>query len=128
MRYISAEGGRFPFDFDQRPMVIGGDGQPERVFPDELPVGETVQALLAAPPRNRRIKLPAGTPAEPELKQGRQSRITAALAGPHPKFAYRPAESDYSDVGVRFDRANAAAKRPAARLHPSISTKKFLGK
>lgn len=126
MRYVSAEGGQWRQDFDQRPVVVGKDGWPKRMFPDELGVGEIAQALLVAPARNRRLKIPTGTPAEPRLAQTRQSRITAALDGGDPEFAYRPAGSDYPDIGVRFDRANAAGSLAARSLdsQPTLATAK----
>lgn len=108
MRYVSAEGGRWRQDFDQRPVIIGGGGRRERVFPDELGVGEMAQGLLVAAGRKRRVKIPAGTPEKPRLKQTRQSRITVDLIESDQKFAYRPVKSDHPDIGVRFDLTEAA--------------------
>lgn len=94
------------------------------VFPDELGVGAVAQGLLVAPERKRTVKIPAGTPAKPRLEQKRQSRISVALAMDDPKFAYKPAESGYPDVGVRFDRENAASSLAGRSLgsRPTLST------
>lgn len=116
-RLIAKEGSRFPFDFGQ---LYQG------LFPDELGVGAVAQGLLVAPERKRRVKIPAGTPAKPRLEQERQSRITVALDGTDQKFTYRPAESDHPDVGVRFDRENAANSLTGRSLdsRPTLETAK----
>lgn len=113
MRYVSVEGGKFSFNFDQR-----------EEYPDVPPI--VVQAMLVAPERKRRVKIPAGTPEKPQLTQARQSRITVALDGTDPRFSYRPAKSDHPDVGVRFDRKNAAASLAGRGLdsRPSLKTAK----
>lgn len=124
MRYVSAEGGRFRFDFDQRPVAAGKDGQPRRVFPDELGVGEMVQGLLVAPGRKRRVKIPEGTPKKPRLRQIRQPRIGVGLAAASPEFAYRPPKYDFPDIGVWFDRAEAAGSLAGRGLdsRPTLET------
>lgn len=114
-KYLAGEDGEFGLDFDQ---LYQG------LFPDELGVGAVAQGLLVAPERERRVKIPAGTPVKPRLTQERQSRITVALDGTDPKFAYRPAESSHPNVGVRFDRENAAGSLAGRGLdsRPTLST------
>lgn len=101
MRYEAAESGRGKWGEVFYQLYKG-------LFPDELGAAAVAQGLLVAPGRKRRVKIPAGTPAKPELKQQRQSRITTALATADPKFSYRPAKPDYPDIGVKFDRMEAA--------------------
>jgi len=123
-RLVAKESGRFPFDFDQRPVVMEKDGKPKPVFPDELGPAIFIQALLITPERKRWVKIPPGAPEKPRLGQKRQSRITAALDEGDPKFAFKPTQSDHPDIGVRFDRANAAAS-PAGRgldSRPTLTT------
>lgn len=110
-RLIVKEGGRFPFDFDQR-----------ESSPDVPPV--IIQGLLVTAGRQRRVKIPKGTPEKPRLTQKRQSRITVALDGIDPKFSYRPAKSDHPDVGVRFDRENAVGSLAGRSLdsRPTLAT------
>lgn len=112
-RLVAEEGGLFPFNFDQR-----------EEYPDVPPV--IIQGLLVAPERKRRIETPAGTPEEPRLTQTRQSRITAALAMADPKFAFRPDKTSYPDIGIRFDRANAASSLAGRGLdsRPSLENAK----
>lgn len=86
-RLVSQEGGRFPFDFDQR------EGSP-----DIPPV--VAQGMLVVPARRRRLKVPG------ELSQRRQSRVTAALDETAGDLTYRPTEPNYPDVGVVFKRGN----------------------
>lgn len=114
-RYVTREGGEFGLDFDQRYQGL---------FPDELGPGVVAQALLVAAERRRRVEIPAETPGKPQLMQKRQSRITAALDGADPKFSYRPVKSDHPDVGVRFDRENAAESLAGRGLdsRPTLTT------
>ena len=112
-RLVDKEGGRFPFDFDQRERYAG--------VPPII-----IQGLLVAAERKRRVKIPLGTPREPRLAQTRQSRITVALETADPKFSYRPAKSDNPDIGVRFGRENAAASLAGRGLdsRPALATAK----
>jgi len=117
-------GAEVEIDFDQRPAVVEKDGKPERVFPDELGAAVVVQAMLVAPERRRKVKIPPGTSKKPRLGQKRQSRITAALYEGDPKFAFRPDKSDHLDIGVRFDRENAASSLAGRGLdsRPKLAT------
>ena len=123
-RLVAKESGRFPFDFDQRPVVMEKDGKPKPVFPDELGPAIFIQALLITPERKRWVKIPPGAPEKPRLGQKRQSRITAALDEGDPKFAFKPTQSDHPDIGVRFDRADASGSLACRgmRERPTLKT------
>lgn len=78
MRYVSVEGGRFPFDFDQRYAVAGPEGKVEMVFADELGAAVLLDFTLAGGLFARYLEHVGQTP---ERKSRATRRVMVAVGG-----------------------------------------------